>query len=154
MATSETAQSFQSSTTDSVPRNRLKRVIRTRRREPACRPQPGRNDSLINTNCRKANGLSDRHPHIEGPKSESNSVRNSLNSRSQADPRGFNTTSRPAGKRERDVRIISRTLLFIRFLSCAGPSLRGVVSPKRLCSRPFAIIKTTKEREVFFAPLL
>jgi hypothetical protein len=49
-------------------------------------------------------------------------------------------------------RRISRTLLFTRFLSCAFPSFRGVVSPNRLIAKPFFSANNTKEREIRLAP--
>jgi hypothetical protein len=51
-----------------------------------------------------------------------------------------------------EVRRISLTLLRIRFLSFALPSLRGVVRPKRLNSNPFGRANTTKEGDIRFAP--
>jgi hypothetical protein len=154
MATSKTAQRLPGSTPNAMDLNCLKCIIRTRRGKPACRRQPGRNYQLINTDDGQADDLSNRSLHNAVPRSASNSVCSSPNSLSQAERRGFSTTSKPDGRRNCAVRMISRTLLLIRFLSCAAPSFRGVVSPKRLCSRPFTTVKTTKERDTFFAPLL
>lgn len=135
---------------DSVPLNRFAGVLRTRRRKPAGRAQPGRNHEFVASQKRERKSSG----HTETPRSESSSVFNSANSRSHAERRGLTTISRPRGTNGHADRRISRILLRIRFLWTARPSFRGVVIPTRLWSRPLASTKTTKERESFLAPPL
>jgi hypothetical protein len=153
MATPETSQSFPGAAADTVALDRFKCIFRTCWRKPAGWRQPWRDDAFVDANCQQADCLSQRYFHCVVPSSDTSSARNSSSVLSPAERRGFNTTSKPEGSNRSEVRMISRTLLLIRFRSCAAPSLRGVVKPKRLRSRPLSFVKTTKEREVFFAPL-
>src|SRR5215510_11197486 len=86
------------------------------------------------------------------PRRGRSSRRNSSISQSDADRLGFTTKSNPVGIAAREVRRISLTVLFNRFLTCALPSFRGVVRPKRLYSNPFRRANTTKSRAFRFAP--
>lgn len=113
--------------------------------------QPGRDNQLVNSD--QFQRESPAQTHTVTPRSDSNSERTSVMGRSFADRRGFTTKSNPLGISSSDVRMISLTLLLIRFLSWAFPNLRGVVKPKRLYSRPFSSANTAKERDVRFAPL-
>ena len=107
-------------------------IFRAGRREPASRWQPRRDDELVGPHHLYSESLKNGQTHLSAPRRFTNSARNSWNSRSPADRRGFTTKSNPAGIDGRDVRRISLTLLLTRFRSCAFPNFRDVVSPKRL----------------------
>jgi hypothetical protein len=128
-------------------------VFRTCGRESTGGRQPRRNYQFVHPYGLNCQSSPCRHLHIFAPSSACSSRRSSPKSRSIADLRGFTTKSNPAGTPARDVRRISRTLRLIRLRSWAFPSLRGVVIPKRLCSRPLGSANSTKEREAFLAPL-
>lgn len=132
--------------------NRLARIFGARRGESAGRRQPWRNHQLIGSKKLQSNVARQSEIHLSAPRRATSSLRSSSKPRSLAERRGFNTKSKPLGITMRDVRRISRTLLFTRFLSCALPSFRGVVRPNRLYSRPFFRANNTKERETRFAP--
>jgi hypothetical protein len=127
-------------------------VFGTRRRESAGWRQPWREDELIGPHDFCGESLKYGQTHLSAPRRFTNSSRTCWNSISPADRRGFNTKSNPAGIDGREVRRISLILLLTRFRSCAFPSLRGVVRPKRLCANPFGITNTTNERETLFVP--
>ena len=112
--------------------NRLRSVFRTSRGEATGRWQPGRDNKLIRAYGRQCESLCDTCSHFSAPRRSTSSSRNRSNSRSFTDPRGFTTKSNPVGINIPDARIISLILLLARFRSCAWPSLRGVVIPKRL----------------------
>ena len=132
--------------------NRFARIFGARRGESAGRRQPWRNHQLIGSKQLQSDAARESEIHLSAPRRATSSLRSSSKPRSLAERRGFNTKSKPLGITMRDVRRISRTLLFTRFLSCALPSFRGVVRPNRLYSRPFFRANNTKERETRFAP--
>ena len=107
-------------------------IFRAGRREPASRREPRRDNELVGSHHFYCESLKDGQTHFSAPRRATSSPRKSSKSRSVADRRGFTTKSNPFGIANWDVRRISRILLLIRFLSCAFPSFRGVVSPKRL----------------------
>ena|ERR1700733_6919455 len=112
--------------------------------EAASSRQPRRNYSFVDAHDFQHKGLSARRAgaiacnykprqnHLSAPRRATNSVRKSSSFRSFVERLGFSTKSNPEGIDVRDVRRISLTRLFTRFLSWALPSFRGVVSPKRL----------------------
>lgn len=110
----------------------VKCVLRACRSKPTGRTQPGRRNQLICPDSLQCQRSADHSIHVTTPKRASNSDLNSPNCCSFADRRGFMTKSNPLGICVREVLRISLTLLLIRFLSWAFPSLRGVVRPKRL----------------------
>src|SRR5438105_6133432 len=110
--------------------NSLVCVVGARWSEATGGRQPWRNYHFVGSHhfqCEKCNPT-----HLSAPRRATNSMRNSSNRRSLTDRLGFSTKSNPGGIDGRDVRRISLTLLLTRFLSCALPSFRGVVSPNRL----------------------
>jgi hypothetical protein len=150
MTLQKAPQGFTNSPKDSVSLDCFARVLRARRRKSAGGTYPGGNHQLVASQNRERKSSD----HTETPRSESNSVFNSANSRSHADRRGLTTISTPRGTDGQAARRISRIRLRIRFLRTARPNFRGVVSPTRLWSSPLASTKTTKERESLFAPPL
>src|SRR2546426_929190 len=112
--------------------NGFRSVFGASRREPAGCWQPWRDNKLIDSHRPQCESLNDDQTHLSAPRRATNSARNSSNFRSVADPRGFTTKSNPIGIAVRDVRKISLILLLTRLRTCALPSFRGVVNPKRL----------------------
>jgi len=154
MATKKTAHGLGSSFQDAIAFDGIAGILGAGWRKAACWSNPGRNNQLVSSQESESHSPDRRSPHIATPSSDSNSVLNSSNFRTQADWRGLTTISTPRGTDAQARRKISRMRLRIRFRLTATPIFRGVVSPTRLCSRPLASTKTTKERDTFFAPLL
>ena len=102
--------------------------------------------------CLQRHSPGNGHTHFCAPRRATNSVRKSSKSHSPANRLGLTTKSNPVGIAAQDVRRISLTLLLTRFLSCALPSFRGVVKPKRLYGNPFGSANTTNERDTRFVP--
>jgi len=154
MAAEQPCDSARKPSNQTVLLNSFESIFRACRREAARRRQPWRDDNFVSSHTFQYE--SSRHHglnHLSARKRPANSVRKSSNSRSLADRLGFTTTSNPVGINVSDVRRISLTLLLIRFRSCALPSFRGVVRPKRLYFNPFGSANNTKERELLFTPL-
>jgi hypothetical protein len=152
MAAEQTGQGPRQTTRKSVAIDRLKCVFRACRRETTRGRQPRRDDNLVGVDRLQSNGSSKTLTHLSVPRRATSSLRNSSKSRSTVDRLGFTTKSNPFGISAREVRRISRILLLMRFLSCAFPSLRGVVIPNRLYSNPFRTTNTAKERDTRLAP--
>ena len=108
------------------------RVLSARRCKSAGRRKPRRNDKFVGSHQLDRKCLNNRPTHFSVPRRPISSTRNSSNCRSIAERRGFTTKSNPMGIAGSDVRRISLILLLARFRSCALPSFRGVVRPKRL----------------------
>ena len=131
VAAQQPRDSFGAATKETVFRDSFGSVLGACRCKTARRRQPRTNDQLVSVNCFECERLGD-HAHLSAPNKPINSARNWSNGRSFADRLGFNTKSNPVGIAVREVRRISLTRLFTRFLSCAFPSFRGVVKPNRL----------------------
>jgi len=111
--------------------NGIMSVFRTGGGKAASRRQPGRDYKLVRSEQGQHETASQRSAHRTTPSNDKSSALNSSNARVDTELRGFTTISMLRGSLGRAVRNISRTRRLIRFLSCAGPNLRGVVSPKR-----------------------
>jgi hypothetical protein len=152
MATEQSRQCAQKATGCTVSLDGFSGVLGTRRRETTRSRQPGRNDDFVGAERFQRNGSANAHAHFSPPKRASRSTRTSAKRRLITDCFGFTTKSKPFGINARDVLRISLTFLLIRFLSCAFPNFREVVSPKRLYFFPFFNLNNTKNREVRFEP--
>ena len=152
MAAEQSAGGTGGTAEQSVLFDGLTGIFRTCGRKAAGGRQPRRKNHLVGSQNLQSEVARETEFHSSAPRRALNSSRSSSKPRSFADCLGFNTKSKPLGITVSDVRRISRTLLLSRFLSCALPIFRGVVSPNRLCSSPFLRANNTKERETRFAP--
>ena len=152
MTSEQTANGPKTSANQTIFFDRFCGIFGTRWREPARCRQPRRDDSLIHAYDFHTEVLRPYRIHLSAPRRALSSDCSSSKLRSRTDLLGLTTTSKPAGSSALARRRSSRILLRILLRSCALPSFRGVVKPKRLCSNAFGNIKTTNDREAFFTP--